>query len=384
MSLTSGQTSRAGGAVDWPGLMHELGPRFAARAATYDAADAFVTENFAELKSRGVFAAAIPHELGGGGASYSELCTMLRALGSYCGSTALTLSMHTHAVASMVWRWRREPKPVQNFLRQIVHERLVLVVSGASDWLNSSGTAQRVDGGWCVNARKIFASGSPFGDLLMTQAVDQASEAEPVVLHFPISLRNGDAQVQDTWHVLGMRGTGSHDVVIEDAFVPESAILLRRPQGKWTPAFHLFACTIPLPLVYAVYLGIAEAARDRALALAHQRSGAPARLYLVGEMENKLASARMAHRDMVEAAEACEDPGAETTNRIMTGRTLVGRAVTQVVERAMEVAGGSSFYRASGLERMFRDVQGARFHAPQAQDQLRFSGSLALRLPIDA
>jgi alkylation response protein AidB-like acyl-CoA dehydrogenase len=101
-------------------------------------------------------------------------------------------------------------------------------------------------------------------------------------------------------------------------------------------------------------------------------------------MENELASARMAHRDMVEAADSCEDPGPETTNRIMIGRTLVGRAVTHVVEKAMEVAGGSSFYRASGLERMFRDVQGARFHRPQERNQLRFSGGLALGLPIDA
>jgi alkylation response protein AidB-like acyl-CoA dehydrogenase len=383
MSLTSDQASRPDRAIDWQALMSELGPRFAARADNYDATDTFVTENFMELKSRGVFAAGVPRELGGGGASYPELCAMLRALGYYCGSTALTLSMHTHAVASTVWRWRRDPEPVQDFLRRIVHDRLVLVVSGASDWLNSSGTAQRVDGGWRVNARKIFASGSPFGDLLMTQAVDHASEAEPVVLHFPISLRNGDAQVQDTWHVLGMRGTGSHDVVIKDAFVPESAILLRRPQGKWTPAFHLFACTIPLPLIYGVYLGIAEAARDRALALARKGPDAPALPYLVGEMENELASATMAHRDIVEAADSCEDPGPETTNRIMIGRTLVGRAVTQVVEKAMEIAGGSSFYRASGLERMFRDVQGARFHRPQEGNQLRFSGGLALRLPIE-
>ena len=234
-----------------------------------------------------------------------------------------------------------------------------------------------------MNAKKMFASGSPFGDLLMTQAVDQASAAEAVVLHFPISLRNGDVEVQDTWHVLGMRGTGSHDVVIKDAFVPESAISLRRPQGEWTPAFHLFACTIPLPLVYAVYLGVAEAARDKALALARKRAHEPGMPYLVGEMENELACARMAHRDMVEAAEACEEPGPETTNRIVVARTLVGRAVTSVAEKAMEVAGGSSFYRASGLERLFRDIQGARFHRPQERAQLRFSGRLALGLDLD-
>jgi alkylation response protein AidB-like acyl-CoA dehydrogenase len=55
----------------------------------------------------------------------------------------------------------------------------------------------------------------------------------------------------------------------------------------------------------------------------------------------------------------------------------------RVVEKAMEAAGGSSFYRAAGLERLFRDVQGARFHRPQERSQLRFSGRLALGLDVD-
>ena len=99
-------------------------------------------------------------------------------------------------------------------------------------------------------------------------------------------------------------------------------------------------------------------------------------------MENDLAAARMALRDMVEAADTGE-PGPETTNRIWIARTLVGRAAMRVVEKAMEAAGGSSFYRAVGLERLFRDVQGARFHRPQERPQLRFSGRLALGLDVD-
>ena len=101
----------------------------------------FVAENFAELKARGVLAAGVPVELGGGGASYLELCEMLRILGRYCGSTALTLSMHTHPLATLVWRWRRDPAPVERILRRVADERLQLVTSGASDWLDGSGVA---------------------------------------------------------------------------------------------------------------------------------------------------------------------------------------------------------------------------------------------------
>jgi alkylation response protein AidB-like acyl-CoA dehydrogenase len=379
MSLASSPETRS---VNWPGLMHEIGPRFAARAAEYDAADAFVAENYTELKARRVFAAGVPSELGGGGATYAELCEMLRALARYCSSTALTLSMHTHLVATTVWRWRSDPSPFERLLRRVADEQIVLVTSGASDWLTPSAKAERVDGGWRVNGRKIFASGIPAGDLLMTQAVHDDPEAGPTVLHFALPTHDPAVMVQDNWHTLGMRGTGSHDVVIKDAFVPDAGVSLRRPAGKWTTLFQVYAAMIPLPLVYGVYVGAAEAARDTALALARKRPDDPGLAHVIGEMENELAIARMAHRDMVEAAASCE-PGDETTNRIWIGRTLVARAVTRVAEKAMEAAGGISFFRASGLERLFRDIQGARFHRPQERVQLRFSGRLALGLGFE-
>jgi alkylation response protein AidB-like acyl-CoA dehydrogenase len=381
MTLASSAAARPPD-VDWPRLMHELGPKFAARAPVHDAADTFVAENFAELKARDVLAAAIPAELGGGNASYRQLCDMLRVLAHYCGSTALTLSMHTHIVATACWRWRRDPKPVEGLLRRVVDERLQLVGSGASDWIAPSGTAERVEGGFRISGQKMFASGIPTGDLFMTQAVYRDPQSGPTALHFALPIKGGAVEPQDTWQVLGMRGTGSQHVVINDVFVADAAISLRRPAGQWTPIFHLFA-SYPLPLIYAAYLGLAEAMRDATLRLAQRRRREADFAAVIGEIENELAAARLAHRDMVAAAEACDEPGAETTNRIMTGRTLLGRAVTQLAEKTMEAVGGSAFYRAAGLERLFRDMQGARFHRPQREMQLRFSGRLALGLGAD-
>jgi alkylation response protein AidB-like acyl-CoA dehydrogenase len=362
--------------------MDELGPRFAERASVHDANDSFVAENFAELKACGVFAAGVPKQLGGGGASYPELCGLLRTLAHYCGSTALALSMHTHAVAAAVWRWRRDPEPVERLLRRVAGENLVVVSSGGSDWLTASGIAERVEGGWRINARKVFASGIPAGDLLMTQAVYDDPETGPTVLHFAIPVKDPGVAPQDSWYVLGMRGTGSQDVMINNVFVPDAAVSLRRPAGKFSAPFHLSPGMIPLPLVYAVYLGIAEAACEMALAVARKRPGDHGLAAFVGEMQNDLAFARTAHRDMVVAADTSE-PGAETTNRVWTGRTLVGRATMRVVEKAMEAAGSGSFYRTSAIERLFRDIQGARYHRPQEREQLRFSGRLALGLDVD-
>ena len=158
---------------------------------------------------------------------------MLTILAQYCGSTALTLSMHTHPLGTIVWRWRRDSAPVERILRRIVDERLQLVTSGASDWLDGSGVARSVADGWRVTARKRFVSGSPTGDLLMTTAVDAASGRNQ--LDFALPLAAAGMSVQDNWRTLGMRGTGSHDVVVEDVHVPEAAVSIRRPAGN---GFH--------------------------------------------------------------------------------------------------------------------------------------------------
>jgi alkylation response protein AidB-like acyl-CoA dehydrogenase len=86
-------------ARDWVSETRELGRGFAERAASYDTRGSFVLENYRELREAGFFAASIPVELGGGGASFPELCAIVRELAQHCGSTALAYAMHTHPVA---------------------------------------------------------------------------------------------------------------------------------------------------------------------------------------------------------------------------------------------------------------------------------------------
>ena len=367
--------------TDWVAVVRELGPSFAARAASHDADDSFVAESYAELKKLRVFSAHVPVELGGGGASHAEICAVLQTLARHCGSTALALSMHTHQVATSAWRWRHDRAPVEPLLRRVAAEELVLVSSGGSDWLTGSGTAVKVEGGYRVSARKIFSSGCPSGDLLITSAVYDDPVTGPTVLHFPLPLRAEGVDILDTWHTMGMRGTGSHDVLIRDVFIPDAAVGVRRPQGKWHHLFHL-TVLLALPIIYSVYVGVAEAARDLALREAAKRRHDPDLPYLVGEMDTELATARLVLRSMVEAA-ACAAPGPAATNDGLVARTLAGRAAIRTVEKAMEVVGGSSFYRGLGLERLFRDVQGARYHPLQEKRQLRYTGRFALGLDVN-
>jgi acyl-CoA dehydrogenase len=365
----------------WLEKVAELGPRFAERAAEHDQADRFVSDNYADLKRARIFSAGVPAELGGGGATVAELCEMLRSLAGYCGSTALALSMHTHLVASTAWRWRHENGTGEPLLRRVAAEELVLVTSGGSDWLAGSGTAERADGGYRVTARKVFASGAPGGDLFLTSAILDDPKEGRSVLHFPVPMDAGSLRMVTTWHTLGMRGTGSNDVLLDGLLVPEQAVVARRPQGKWHPSIHL-AGLMALPIIYAVYVGLAERAREIALKAAVKRRDDPAVPLLVGELDNQLAIARLTLDRMVNLA-AERRPSPETTNEALICRTLAGQAAIRVVEKAMEAVGGAAFYRALGLERIFRDVQAARYHPLQEKAQLRYTGRLALGLDID-
>src|ERR1700712_635890 len=212
-------------------IARDLGFIFEQRAMEADE-DKFVADNFALLKASGLFEAGVPAELGGGGAGIDELATMLRTLGYHCGSTALAFSMHTHQVAIPAWRWtHQKATAVEPLLKRIATERIQLVSSGGSDWINGSGKAEKVDGGYRITARKVFSSGAPSGDLLMTSAVLESEGEPPMVLHFGIPMNSPHVKVLDTWRTLGMRGTGSHDVMIDGHIVPASAVPHDRDHG---------------------------------------------------------------------------------------------------------------------------------------------------------
>jgi len=368
---------------DLVAIARRLGQGFANRAAEMDETDTFVGEHYEGLKAAGLVEAGVPKELGGGGHDVDALAAMLRELAHHCSSTALAFSMHTHQVAIPAWRWLHQKAPVEPLLKRVAAERIILLTSGGSDWVAGSGKAEKVDGGFRITARKIFSSGAQAGNLLMTTAVwdnDGGSDG-PQVLHFGIPMNSPHVKIIPIWKTLGMRATGSHDVMIDGHVVPDAAIGLKRKAGEWHPVFHTIVM-IAIPLIYSVYVGVAESARDIALELARKRRPDPHVTELAGRMETELRGAQLAHASMMAAARS-NKPGPETTNEVMIGRNLVARHAIAAVELAMETAGGAGFYRAAGLERRFRDIQGARYHPMQAGPQATFAGSLALGLPTD-
>lgn len=179
-----------------------------------------------------------------------------------------------------------------------------------------------------------------------------------------------------------MRGTGSNDVLLESVFVPDAAMGgTRRPVGKWHPFMHVVTM-VAFPVFYAANLGVAEAARDLAVELCKKKKDAPHLPYLLGEMENQLVTAQLAHAGMVDIARTSK-PGPATTAATLCRRTILATAAISTVEKALEAAGGAGLYRRNGLERLFRDVQGARYHPLPEKPQTRLVGRLLLDLDID-
>jgi acyl-CoA dehydrogenase len=369
--------------TDWVSLARELGLDFARRAADHDRDDSFVAENYAKLREAGLVSAGVPSELGGGGASHRELCAMIRELARHCGSTGLAFSMHTHSVGSLAYLWRAGNKGPEPLLRRVAAEQLVLVTSGGSDWLNGSGKLEKVDGGFRLTGRKIFSSGVAAGDVMMTTGVYDDPKDGPTVYHLPVSLKAPGVKILDTWRTLGMRGTGSHDVELENVFLPDAVMQgVRRPAGKWHPAMHAVFLSVA-PIIYGAYVGVAEGARAIALELAGRKKTDPSVALLVGELENLVVTAQIAHDSMIELT-AQSKPGPEASSAMACRRTILVNSVIRAAEKALEVAGGAGFYRSAGLERCFRDIQAARYHPMPEKAQTRFTGRYLLGLDLDS
>lgn len=266
--IDAGQTGTS--PIDWLARADRIARKIADPAVRHDLDDSFVSEGYALLKEEGFFKALVPAELGGGGAGYGEICRAIRHIAASCGATALAFSMHSHLVATAAWRWRHQNAPTDGLLKRVAAEDLILVSSGGSDWLKSAGAATKTEGGYLINARKIFSSGCPAGDLLVTSAVYDDPKEGPTVLHFAVPLKAEGVTILDTWHVMGMRGSGSHDTELKNVFVPDAAITGRREQGKWHMLFHIISM-IAFPLIYSAYLGVAEGARGKALEIARKK-----------------------------------------------------------------------------------------------------------------
>jgi acyl-CoA dehydrogenase len=365
-------------------LARELGKEFAPSAARHDRDGTFVSEAYEVLREGGYLALAVPTECGGLGATIAQVTMAQVEMSKHCAATSLAVSMHHHITLFAAWRYRRAMPGAEGLLRRIVNDRIVLVSTGGSDFTRPKGTAEKVEGGYRLNGRKIFASQVPAGDVFSTMFTFEDPERGRRVLGMSVPVRADGVEVLDTWDALGMRGTGSHDVLMTDVFATDAQVASDRPWGVIDPPLLVIG-SHAMPVITGAYLGVAEAARDHAVnALTRSpRADDPLIQRQVGLMDNKLRIARWALVGALDEIGPDPEPDVGRFAAAMAAKRFVAEEGVAVCDLAMEVSGGSGFYRHNPIEQCYRDIRAAKFHPLTPEQTLLHAGRVALGLPAE-
>jgi len=351
-------------------------------AALHDRDATFVDEAFAALRAEGLLAAAVPAELGGDGATIRDVAAMQQELGRYCGSTALASAMHQHVTAFTSWRYRRGMPGAEPTLRRVVNDGIVLVSTGGGDFTHPRGNATKAEGGYRVSGTKLFASQGPVGTAMSTMFTYDDPKQDRRVLNMSVPLADDGIEVIGNWDTLGMRGTGSGDIVVDDVFVPDERVLANRPYGVIDGPLQVIL-SISMPIISAVYLGIARSAMDAAISASATKAHDPIVQRQVGVMQHRIRVAQWALDGALDAIGDDPDPSEEAMMAALTAKREVVSAASEVCDLAIDVAGGAAFHKGSIIERAYRDVRAGAFHPLTPEQTLRRSGQSALGIPTD-
>lgn len=192
----------------WVDKIDRLGPTLQENGMRADETDSFVHDNYNLLRENKIFSAMVPTKFGGGGATLSQMSEILKRIASYHPSTALSCSMHQHIIAANVYN-DMHGRPGKALLEKVAANELILVSTGAGDWLASNGELSKTDGGYHFNGMKHFCSGSPGADLFITSGPYNDPQDGWQVFHYPISTKADGVTILDNWKAMGMRGTGN-------------------------------------------------------------------------------------------------------------------------------------------------------------------------------
>ena len=348
--------------------------RFAPRAARYDRDATFPFENYDDLRRENLLGICIPKSHGGLGADFATYALVAAEMGRHCGATALTFNMH---VCSTLWSgpladdldMTAEQRAQHDANRKVHFERILNGAIYAQPFSEGSAaaagkapfgtTARKVDGGWRISGKKIFASlsgAANYYGVLCTEDKPDAGVRDTLYIAVP-----GDAEgfsIVGDWDPLGMRGTVSRTLLMKDVFVPDDAELM--PRGVYFQAAsrwpHMFFTLAP------TYMGIAQAAYDFTVAYLRgevpgmppvKRRMYPTKQVAVAEMRIKLEQTRAMFLRAI--ADARVDPGKEARLRAYAAQYTVMENANDLCRLAIRTCGGQAMLKSLPLERLYRD-----------------------------
>jgi len=354
----------------------ELLDGFRSRAGDLDRDNAYFADDLAELRDIGYLAAAVPVERGGWGLSLAELAASQRRLARYAPATALAVTMHSYWIGIAVEMARFGDESLSWVLDDAVAGRVFAAGHAESGndipVLLSTCKAERVDGGYVLTGRKQFGSNGPAWAWLGAHALDAEAPGGPHVVHAFVDRNSPGVTVVETWDTLGMRATQSHDTILDGVFVPDERIGRVVPAGDGSDPFMVAMAIWPLALIAAVYLGIADRALELAVDGARRKTsmaidrGAyayhPMVQHQVAEMYLELEAAGATLDRFVDDWVAGADHGDAWVPKVYAMKWRAVEAAKRVVDIALDVAGGAGMFKASELERLYRDVRCGGFH----------------------
>ncbi len=394
----AGPNSRDSSGLPDAALLASLTARFASTAADHDRSGAFPAQNFEALHSHGLIGLVAPSAFGGGGATLASARQVIAAVARGEPATALILTMtylQHHGLARGDSRW--PPHLRERVVRDAVEQGALINALRVEPALGSPArgglpaTVARRDGeGWRIDGHKLYTTGiEGLGWLAVWARTDEPAPRTGVFL---VPRHAGGVRVIASWDHLGLRASGSHEVVFENVAIPlDHAVDLRAP-ADWAPDAgsqtdidaQASQQAWMVVLLGSLYDAVARSARDWLVGFLNQRApgslGAPlSSLPRVQETVGEIEALLRTNRVLLDAASEAVDSG-RTPSAVDSGllkHSVTGNAV-RAVELALQLTGNHGLARQNPLERHYRDVLCSRIHTPQNDAILVGAGKRAL------
>ena len=375
-------------------LTDELLERIRSRAADHDRANTFPTDDLADLVGAGYLTAFVPAELGGGGLSLEQMCDEQSRLAAASPATALAINMH-HVWVGVARRVRAAGEDSMDEILARVMDGAILAfgVSEPGNDLVLFGSASTAvpdeDGGFSFNGTKIFTSLGPVWNLLGTFGTDRSDPENPMNVWGFVERDEKGVEIVDDWDTLGMRATQSCTTKLNGAHAPARRIVRRVPPGPQPDPFLFGIFSSFEILLSAVYRGIARRALELALETVRRRrslrTGAP--YSSDPDIRWRIASAAIeldALDPQISVLARDVDAGVSRElwlPQLSALKSRVTETALRVVEKAVRVSGGGSYYSSAELSRLYRDVVAGLFH-PSDDESVHGAWANALLGPV--
>ncbi|MFT7558830.1 MAG: alkylation response protein AidB-like acyl-CoA dehydrogenase [Flavobacteriales bacterium] len=380
-------------------LCYEVAQGFKPRAEAYDREGKFPTENFQDLKDAGLLGILVPEEHGGLGADFSTYTKAIEQLAKGDTSTALTFNMHNIAIGSLAElnigaiEDTKQGQTMVTFRDWMFKEAAVnkkLFASAASEagvgakFSEFKTSYRHVEGGFLLNGSKSWVSMAENADYYVVVARAEEIDSADTPLSFLI-VEHGNPNVtwENTWDVLGMRGTSTNPMHMKDCFVPTDKLFL----GSEGYAL-LKVVREPHWLVggyIGVYLGICQASFEFLVAQLKSRkipgtdksrADDPVIQYQIGEIYSKLLSARNATQ--LAARLVDESPGSvEANTAIHNSKYICSELGPWITAAAIRLLGASALTKKLPLERWYRDARCGGLMPATSDACLSYLGNMA-------